>query len=263
MITQSNFLLMANRDGSLPPFIGHLIRAAFSNLIESQDKDVAEGFHKTNEIRPYSINRVGFCPKRKLEDRGIALRKNDKVQLSMSFFSDKIIETLFDIFSDRQPLIYLNSVPLTMINMMVNKTEPIDLIKSARKVSRFTFFFKTPTQFKMGLGYPIFFPEPVLIFSSLAKSWNKFFDIKIDTDLLLDAISKNVFVRDFSNLSTRTVKLGKSHPTVGFVGRCSYVVKDIENSNLVWLDILARFGEYANVGKKRTAGLGVIQYNRS
>jgi CRISPR-associated endoribonuclease Cas6 len=149
------------------------------------------------------------------------------------------------------------------VNMKISRVTFQELIEDAKPVIRFGFSFVTPCQFKIrNVNFPIIFPEPRLLFPRLAKLWNKHApESKVDKDELYSFVSDNVYVRDY-DLITREVRLGKGISFVGCTGQCGYAVKTPEDSYSLWLDILGHFGEYTNIGDKRTAGLGVVNYSR-
>ncbi len=256
---------MANTEGVLPPFIGHLFRAAFLDLIKSQNITLAKKLHDTSNIRPYCVGALFSKDLRRKRITGaIEIKEGTTFTMPMSFFDQELVNLLINIFFSDKPLrVQLNDVFFSLVNIQINRCTYQELVEAAKKVTRFGFSFVTPTQFSLiGVKFPLIFPEPRLLFSNLANLWNKYApETKVDVDQLHSFVSNNVYARDY-DLVTREVNLGKGIPFVGCTGRCSYVVRNSEDPYALWLDVLGNFGEYSNVGIKRTAGLGVINYSR-
>jgi len=121
------------------------------------------------------------------------------------------------------------------------------------------FDFITPTTFKRGKkDYPL--PDPKLIFKGLIRKWLFFSGKKIDTDL------KKVIEEDIEIMGAwiRTKKVTLSGGKItGFTGR---VVLHINNNNkdvLKWINTLARFSEFAGIGRKTTMGFGMVKLTNS
>ena len=265
MIARLKFLLMAETDGVLPPFIGHLFRAAFLDLIKLQNPDLAKKLHDTSNIRPYCIGALSSKDQLRRKRAGeIEIKKDTTFTMTMNFFNQELVKSLLNTFFDDKPTqILLKNISFVIVNVMISRIKYQELFETAERVTRFGISFITPSQFSViGRKFPLTFPEPRLIFSNLANQWNKYSpEVKIDLDLFHSFVSNNVYARDY-DLITREVDLGKKIPFVGCIGRCSYVARDPNDPHALWLDILGRFGEYSNVGIKRTAGLGVINYFR-
>ncbi len=256
---------MADEKGILPSFIGHLFRAAFLNLIKSQDADLSKKLHDASHIRPYSIGALYSKDGLRRKRFGVIdIKEGTTFTMPINFFDKESVNALVNMFFSDKPLrIKLNNVSFMFVNMKISRITFQELVENAKPVIRFGLSFVTPCQFKVkAVNFPILFPEPRLVFSTLAKLWNKYVqETKVDVNELHAFVSDNVYARDYK-LRTREVGLGKRNPFVGCIGSCSYTVRDPEDSYTLWLDILGQFGEYSNVGTKRTAGLGVVNYSR-
>lgn len=256
---------MAETDGLLPPFIGHLFRAAFLDLINLQNPELAKKLHDASNIRPYCIGAFFLKDQLRRKRAGeIEIRKDATFTMTMNFFNQELVKSLLNTFFDDKPArILLKNISFVIVNVKISRISFQELFETAERVIRFGLSFITPSQFSVkGIKFPLTFPEPRLIFSNLANQWNKYsLGVRIDIDSLHYFVSNNVYARDYK-LVTREVDLGKGIPFVGCIGRCSYVVRDPNDPYALWVDILGRFGEYSNIGVKRTAGLGVINYSR-
>lgn len=265
LITRLEFLLMADEGGTLPPFIGHLFRAAFLNLIKSQDEELSKKLHEVSSVRSYSIGALSSKDQlRRRRSGAIVVKEGTTFSMPINFFDSETVNTLMNIFfSDKMLRIKLSGISFMFVNMKISRVTFQELVENAKHVIRFGFSFVTPCQFKLrNVDFPIVFPEPRLLFSKLANLWNKHSpEAKVDEDDLYSFVSDKVYARDY-DLVTREIGLGKKIPFVGCTGQCGYAVKEPENPYALWLDILGEFGQYSNVGAKRTAGLGVVNYSR-
>jgi CRISPR-associated endoribonuclease Cas6 len=99
------------------------------------------------------------------------------------------------------------------------------------------------------------FPEPLYVWGSLGRVWSTYAPepFSFEKTAFRQFLEQKVKVIN-CNLSTTTWHY-PDYPQKGFVGKCTYFVKDNEN----WLSLLttlAKFAQFAGVGYKTTMGMG-------
>ncbi len=130
------------------------------------------------------------------------------------------------------------------------------LFEEAKPNKRIELRFLSPTSFRRGkLDHPL--PEPELIFKGLIRKGQRFSDIKIDVDLR-EVIKERIAVAG-AWIGTRRVNLSGFGWIGGFTGRVALSLEEKEEKVLKWLNALARFGEFAGVGRKTTMGFGAVR----
>ncbi len=120
--------------------------------------------------------------------------------------------------------------------------------------------FLTPTTFKKGdYDHPL--PEPRLIFKGLIRKWQRFSDLRIGVDLR-ETIERDIHLSGLW-IKTRKVELSDRAKLTGFTGRVVLFVDSGKEEVLKWLNTLARFSEFAGVGRKTTMGFGAVRFCES
>jgi CRISPR-associated endoribonuclease Cas6 len=125
--------------------------------------------------------------------------------------------------------------------------------------------FASPTAFSLSARNFALFPEPIFVWDSLLRTWNLYAPavLRIEKAPLREFVQQHVRVNDYT-LHTVTLHYPK-YTQKGFVGRCTYYVKDPmrvsdghkeEQSCARQLAVLAEFARYAGVGYKTTMGMG-------
>jgi CRISPR-associated endoribonuclease Cas6 len=129
-------------------------------------------------------------------------------------------------------------------------------------VDSFRLVFKTPTCFSaLGRKYFHLFPDATYVFGGLLELWSMFSHDKSLESNMRDEYMKWIVgsagVSGFE-LATKRVLIGR-RSSIGFAGWVNYRLGEGDR----WRKLtaaLARFAEFSNVGKNRTAGLGVTRY---
>ncbi len=114
------------------------------------------------------------------------------------------------------------------------------------------FEFLSPTAFASG-GRSWLWPEPGILFDSLARKWDAFSPLPLQACMRQPA--DQVWAASRYDLRTRTVEYGAEH-RLGFVGCCEYQAVGADPAHLPPFAVLARFALYAGVGHRTTVGMG-------
>jgi CRISPR-associated endoribonuclease Cas6 len=118
-----------------------------------------------------------------------------------------------------------------------------------------TMHLASPTAFSMGNRQFALFPEPLLLWESLMRTWNRYAPtaLQIEKSSFREAISQSVSVQDYI-LQTMTLRF-PGYIQRGCVGSCTYQIKATGN-DAARLSALAAFARYAGIGYKTTMGMG-------
>ena len=120
--------------------------------------------------------------------------------------------------------------------------------------------FHTPTAFSSNVrNVAKLFPEPDLVFRSLAMRWNAYAGSdRAIAPVRLDALCWALRVTRYS-LVTRTVRLAPRVTTKGFVGSCAYSLGSRAPADCRQaLRLLAEFAFFTGVGLRSTMGMGQV-----
>ncbi len=113
--------------------------------------------------------------------------------------------------------------------------------------------FLSPTAFDSTRGHDELYPEPGLLFGSLAGKWNAFSPYPLAGDVR--TLAQEVWMVSRYSLSTRVVRYDDRRG-VGFVGECEYQARTRDREALRLFSLLAAFALYGGVGHWTTAGMG-------
>ncbi|MDQ2714331.1 MAG: CRISPR-associated endoribonuclease Cas6 [Chloroflexota bacterium] len=279
--------LHPKEEGMVQPGAGHQVQAAFLDIVRQSDAALADWLHTPNQRRPYTLGLLqGFnhlTPTR-LEEvvmkREEVLVKPGQVywlritMLDASVFGPfarYLIAHPRDLFvrigNTRFEISRLLCVPEhDNTQTWVGYTSCADLQAARKPQKQYQFEFATPTTFSRGQQAwgKLFklFPEPALVFESLAHQWEAF----APTDLRLAA--QGLTIRDLAawceeHVIVSRYTLHTSHlpfskfGQIGFQGEITYEVKgNPAASEASWLTPLARFALFSGVGYKTTMGMG-------
>lgn len=218
-------------------------------------KNLAEELHRPSRIKPFSLWFLPFFR----EERNL-----DRVFIEVSFLKEDLFPRFLSSFMMEEGDLRLGETTLKRI-----KRPRIDesMVVSYRRIYEeapedptIVMDFITPTTFKKGESdYPL--PDPKLVFKSLIRKWSAFSDLRIDTDLR-EVVESRIQVSG-AWIRTRKVCLSKLGKVVGFTGRVVFFVDSEERNVLKWINALARFGEFAGVGRKTTMGFGKVRLVKS
>ncbi len=274
--------------GLVAPGAGNQGQAAFLDMVRQTDPVLSEWLHTPNQRRPYTVGLLqGFnhlMPTQLDEARShqqlLPVQPGQTYWLRITLLD----ATLFGSFAQRiitQPraLIVRLGDARFEISRLLTTPEPTATAQSWVAYSSFAalhtlrpaqkqyqFEFVTPTAFSMGQkpwGKQLkVFPEPHIVFESLARQWNLFAPppLRMETDdLSLRAFSswceENIVVGRYA-LETSylpTSKFGQ----VGFQGTVTYEVKGMPTTpEAMWLSPFAQFALFSGVGYKTTIGMG-------
>jgi len=143
--------------------------------------------------------------------------------------------------------------------LAITTIESPELDFSWEPSNRYLVDFKTPTFFRRKESdYRYLFPDPKVLFTSIARIWGRLSGEKINIENLRELAERKIGVLMHNIRTSRTIHLGKGRRVVGFTGRCVYEVNDEELANLVGK--LLKIAEITNVGGSRTLGFGVIEW---
>jgi CRISPR-associated endoribonuclease Cas6 len=111
----------------------------------------------------------------------------------------------------------------------------------------------------MSGDYFALFPEPLLVWDSLLRTWNRYAPdtFTIEKQTLRTFLRSFVTVSACDDLATHTLHYPK-YTQKGFTGICRYQV-DGDDTHAGQLTALAEFARYSGVGYKTTMGMGQVR----
>ncbi|MEM1552876.1 MAG: CRISPR system precrRNA processing endoribonuclease RAMP protein Cas6 [Candidatus Bathyarchaeia archaeon] len=274
-ITVFDFECLAKSDVLLSKgsYLGFPLRDVIYQAIYKVDPACFMEIHRGGAIAPFST-----LPPLGVRGGKIAFLKSYISASSLFRFE---VRCLNDKFTEIFAKAMLNEKYIRLANGVIEvlsvraRTVPSEvLVREAEKsveCRKFAILFKTPTVLRLkvegenraSLLFPL--PDPRLIFINLYIIWNRYMEPKIDEGYIAWLSKMGICPAGLKNV--RTYRLfeykegGKRRFDIGFVGtvRLAFVDTFYEKSKALQTHTLLKFAEYSNIGKGRTAGLGVIK----
>ncbi len=243
-----------------------MIRGLVLRLIKAVDPDLSLSIHKDNEIRPYSVSNIFFPHGRRPKWKNGNFLFHPSNQLSFNFktinqqVSQSLVQALLT--SVGETLVLADKSFILESVQLQSEHITDETFKNSFPRDIFSVRFLSPTQFTpLKLPGVYLFPEPNFLFGNLAHLAQ---DLKLtiqpfNINEFLEYITQNVYARKYK-LHTNEIKMGKLPPIVGFKGWVEYVNKDPKGMYGNMIPFLLKIGEIINVGKKRTAGMGEMNF---
>lgn len=277
--------------GRVSPGSGSQVHAAFLDIVRQSDPVLAERLHQPDQRRPFTVGLLqGFnhLPYAQLADaisqgRQVPVLPSQVYWLRFTMLDAAIFGPFVQHFLLRSQEAQLRIGDAQfLISRIVGAPEPHNIAQSWASHTTFAelsehiqpllayhFEFATPTAFSLGQkswGKQMnLFPEPALVFGSLAKQWENFAPPHLRMSI------NDLLPRDFATwcedalvvtryqLETRTLH-SKKFGNIGFLGKISYDMKGDPNaSEARWLTPLARFALFSGAGYKTTMGMGQLR----
>jgi len=280
--------LVARNEADVPISHGQYARAAFYNLIEQTDADLATWLHDKNTRKEFTVSPLMRAPEPR--NKVIHLRPGDSCQLRFTLIGRRLFvatsqgfltagvlpqiqigQACFDIAEVRTTTGSHHWAGAQSLDELVRRS-----VDAATPVIRLQ--FRTPTRFNIKvdeLQRAHLLPSPEWVFGSLIHKWQEIgCDEVLDLSSLINElmplpadgpnlselagwrnlIAKRVLVQEVHNVHTRMMRL-YNIPHAGFEGEVSYEI--IGEPHLVQaMNVLANAAIYFGVGSDTTMGMG-------
>ncbi len=223
------------------------LHGVFFSLLE---EDLGNEMHK-GRIKPFALRFQSLMNKR--EDL-------DRFFLEVSLLRDDLFPRFLSSLMLHKAQPYLGDLSIKYLKKPFIKEKDVMSYESIYEIAEpnntLVMDFLTPTTFKRGdFDHPL--PDPRLIFKGLIRKWQWFSDFKIDIDLR-DLVDNRIHLSG-AWIRTRKVELSEKAKITGFRGRVVLFIDSGKERELKWINALAKFGEFAGVGRKTTMGFGTVR----
>ncbi len=258
--------LVARQAVALPVPMSHRVHALFLNLVKQFDPALSSRLHDEADYRPYTVSPLSGGM---LMGERLILRREQACCLRITLLDGGgLWQALQTHFLAAGPIyVRLGEADFLLARMLTTSAaDPTNQVSSTDWLSllalpaqrTITMHFCTATAFSMGGHQFCLFPEPVHLFGSLLRVWNRYAPDRMQMEkyVMRESIGKHIAV---SACSLRHAFLHfPTYVQKGFVGRCIYQL-NADRQQSARLTALAAFARYAGAGYKTTMGMGQVR----
>jgi len=304
MITQFTISFIFSSDLIFQSFSGYAVRGLFFELIKKFDQKRASDLHSLKRVAPYALTPIEFVDRRNKWRFAYKRARGPSIgKFTLTVLDDYIASIIKEaVVSGELERVQFGNVVCNVTEIDVRIIDYKMLLEKSKPVKKFTVRFRTPCYFRrkprlfsllarlkdflpveeegvisklykerferyVSIAYPL--PDPYSMIANLARLWDNFSKVPIESQSLLDWVDVGGFVLAGIPQGVKTMRFFE-HPTtkkwqMGFVGSVRFSIPEelYDERKARLIDLLMKFGEIVNVGANRTAGFGVIDYIRS
>jgi len=243
--------------------MGHQAHALFLDLVRQVDPALSSRLHDEQEYRPFTVSMLNGA---NIRSDTAFLQAGQTYRLRVTLLDGgPLWQSLSAHFLETGPLtLYLGkagfqlarviSTPDTDATGWAGHTD-WQTLAACMPRHAITMRFASPCAFSMGDRRFALFPEPMLVWDSLMRTWNRYAPevLRIDKSAMRDFVTRHVTISDY-NLRTTCLYFPR-YSQKGFIGTCNYAV-EMDREYAAQLMVLAEFARYAGIGYKTTMGMG-------
>lgn len=263
--------LQAQDAGSLPITHGHLIHAAFLNILRWVSPQETQALHDSNLRNPFTLSPLSGL--RGAKKGYFPVQAGQKTWLRITMMDAGILHDFTTYFIQGHTHIRLDSIRFLVTEILFasqshnwSRSSSTDTLfaqwatTSLKEMHQtIKLHFRTPTAFHLRGKPNRFFhvlPDPVLVFGELAGYWDGLSGDNC-SDVMAAFVQDRVAVSRYQ-LETHSLRFPES-PQLGFTGEVTYtILPDAASSMIRQLNLLADLAFYTGIGHKTGMGMGQV-----
>lgn len=267
---QNNYLyslileLVATSSVSIPTGRGDQTHALFLHLVEQVDPDLSRRLHDDNTYRPFTVSRLSSPESERKPLTALHMGQTYRLRITL-LDGGPLWQRLSSHFLETEKLtLHLDKASFQLARVLSSphadasgwaKYTDWQTLASTAACSSLTLDFASPCAFSLGNRQFALFPEPKLVWDSLARSWNQHAPsvLQIEKRALREFVAQHVIVSDYQLQTSRVTYTEVIQK--GFQGTCTYQIKG-SPSGAAQVAALATFALYAGIGSKTARGMG-------
>lgn len=265
MIGAIVYELQAENSSWLPRINGRFMHAVFFKILNDFSSTLGTVVHNEFNLKPFTVSFLK--PLRKIPTNGEywSVRRGDKFFWRVTGLNKDILQAALNVpvgekIQAGNLTLRLNKIicdgNIRADSGIVAIEDFISYAKSFQNVEELVFNFLSPVSFRID-NFDAPYPRAELIFSSLADKWTQ-----ADMPAFVD---KNI-IRELTKqirLSCWSGESKKFYPAhnrgmLAFMGKFSYNIESLNNDIQKVFILLAKFGEFAGVGRLTGQGFGQV-----
>jgi len=277
-ITVFELECLAKDDIHIPrdSYIGYPLRNLVYTIIEGVDHEYFTEIHSGGAVAPFAVKPPIGAQRGRISILRWGVGGGSLFKFEVRCLNERFAKTFLKGISEVS-VINLAGGDAEIIAVKAHTIESAVILSEAEKLSkhkRLLVSFRTPTVLRLKVKgrdkHAVLFPlpDPRLIFTNLHMVWNSYMKPRISKRYL--TWLNEMGICPAALLNVRTVRLFEYEKNkrkrfdIGFIGRARFaLVEELYDKTMAtYTYALLKFAEYSNIGKGRTAGLGVVRLLR-
>lgn len=263
MIGALVYELRAENETTLPIVNGRLMHAAFFKILNDFSPNFGSFIHNEWNIKPFTVSFLEPAGKNLSFGDRWAIRRGDKFFWRVTGLNKEILQAALNVpIGDK---IRAGGLSLRLEKIIcdgniradsgvVEVEDFISGVKNFRNVDEISFDFVSPVSFRID-DFDAPYPRAELIFPSLADKWTQSqMPVAADKKIIRE-LAERIRLTQWSGESQKFY-LSKDRGTLAFRGKFFYSLESLSGDVQKVFLLLAKFGEFAGVGRLTGQGFG-------
>ena len=260
MIGAVTYELRAENSARLPFISGRLLHAAFFKILHEVSPELEHFVHEKLNIKPFTVSFLDPLKKIPMVEGRWQVRRGDKFSWRVTALNAEILRAILAISAGFE--IQAGELILTVTDSDSEILAEEDFISSVKKlapVEELEFEFLTPVTFRID-NFDAPYPRADLIFPSLADKWTQVqMPAAVDKKVIKE-LAAQIRLTEWQGRSKKFY-LAQDRGTLAFWGKFKFSLNDLNSDAKKVFMLLAKFGEYAGVGRLCAQGFGQTRVN--
>lgn len=263
MIGAVVYKLRAENSAPLSPINGRLMHAAFFKILNDYSPTLGSFVHNEQNLKPFTVSFLEAAQGFSDDGERRLIRRGEKFFWRVTGLSKEILQTALSVSVGYK--IQAGGLSLRVEKIICDGDIRADSgvvpiedfifgVKQASPAKEIRFDFVSPVSFRID-DFDAPYPRSELIFASLADKWTQsYMPVTVDKKIIRE-LAAQIRLTQWSG-ACQKFYFGRDRGTLAFVGRFLYSVEatDIDLARVFML--LAKFGEFAGVGRLTGQGFG-------
>ena len=257
MIGAAVFELRAQNATHLPLINGRFMHAAFFKMLNEFSAELGNFVHNKMNIKPFTVSFLEPVAEIPRTENFWQVRRGDKFLWRVTGLNAEILQAIVSVpvgYKVQAGTLTLRTEKLIGDANFVSVEEFISRIRNSPPVKEICFEFVSPTTFRID-DFDAPYPRAELIFASLADKWAQSeMPAAVDKKIIRE-LAAQIRLTQWSGES-RKFYFTHERGTAAFWGKFFYSVENLSADVGKVFMLLAKFGEFAGVGRLTGQGFG-------
>ena len=257
------YVLRAENSASLPLINGRLMHAAFFKILNEYSPTLGALVHNEKNLKPFTVSFLESAEKIPGDLNRQFVRRGMKFLWRVTGLNKEILQAALSVTIGEK----VNAGSLTLRveeiicdgnirtdSGVISVADFIAGIKNSQPVREICFDFLSPVSFRID-DFDAPYPRPELIFASLADKWTQSKMPAAADKKIIRKIAEQIRITQWRG-ECKKFYFGRDRGTLAFFGHFRYNVEALDFNLQKVFVLLAKFGEFAGVGRLTGQGFG-------